>query len=59
MVLSKVTPFSRTVCLALVYFDRKILTYTPEFCNRESGLQPTPCEPKQIPNLEKMIAAIK
>lgn len=41
MVLSKVMPFLRTVYFALVHFDRKILPYTPKFCNRECGLQPT------------------
>lgn len=40
-------PFSRTACLALVYFDKEILTYTSKFCNRENGLQPLPCKPKQ------------
>ena len=38
MVLSKIMPFLWTVYLALVYFDREILTYVFELYNRESGL---------------------
>lgn len=32
--------FSRKACLALVYFDKEILTYTPKFCNREMAYNP-------------------
>ncbi len=38
-------PLIRAVSLALVCFDKEILPYGHKFCNRESGLQPTPCEP--------------
>ncbi len=45
MILSKVIPFIRTVCLALVYFDIEILPCGYKFCNSKSGSQPTLCEP--------------
>lgn len=45
MVLSKVMLFSETVYLALVCFDENILPYLSKYCNKESGLQPTPYEP--------------
>ncbi len=43
--MGKTVPLLRTDYLALVYFDRNIVPDVPRFCNREYGLQPTPCEP--------------
>lgn len=45
MVLSKVKPLYRAVCLALAFPSNLILAYCPKLCNRENGLQPKPCEP--------------
>ena len=51
MVLSKVMLFLRTVYLTLVYFDENILPYLSKYCNKKSGLQPTPCGPFFLANI--------
>jgi len=40
MVLSKVMPFLRMADLALVYFDKVILTYIPKFRNTKMAYNP-------------------
>lgn len=50
MVLNNVIPLYRAVCLALAFSSNLILAYCPKLCNRENGLQPTPCEPAFLVN---------
>ena len=58
MALGKAVPFLWTVCLALVYFDRGIVTYIPKLCNRESGLQPTRYNPHSATHFPQIMSKV-